>query len=157
MHFRVNLCIYLIYPLSTLILIRRTNNDMQFIPITPAPHSSAITTCSRRDYTARGSVLSSLTSAELCVPTFCCGRIKKYKVLTSSDEDSTVFSSVKPATMSIIMPLLPRLPSPLEFCLVVNNGGLKMIPFLAFAANLVRMRSRELSLWRSDDVRKCEK
>ncbi len=83
--------------------------------------------------------------------------LKNYKVLTSSDEDSTVFSSVKPATMSIIMPLLPRVPSPLEFCLVVNNGGLKMIPFLAFAANLVRMRSRELSLRRSDDVRKCER
>ena len=95
---------------------------------------------------------SFLTWAKSCMPRQCYQLAVKqnYKVLTLGKLGSAERRSSSPETMSVEAPVL----SLLGFGAAENFGSVILIPFWASEASLVRMRSRELSLWWSGGIRK---
>jgi hypothetical protein len=75
---------------------------------------------------------------------------QNYKVLTLGKLGSAELGSLSPETMSVEAPVL----SLLGFGAAENFESVILIPFWASEASLVRMRSRELSLWWSGGIRK---
>ena len=105
-----------------------------------------------RDYTSEGKVLSPPTWAKSCMSTLYCQLAIKHFIrhTLTCDVGSVEHRSVVSATASVIISLV--FPPGFESGVNFRVGMVIMIPFWASAASLVRMRSRELSLRRSNGV-----
>ena len=99
-----------------------------------------------RDYTSEGNVLTAPAWAKTCTSTLCCQldiSVKRY-ILTSCDVGSVGLRSMVSATASVVVSLV--FPPGFESGVNFRVDMVIMIPFWASSTNLVRMRSRELSL-----------
>lgn len=99
-------------------------------------------------------VPSLLTWAKSCIPMLCYPLVvkdtHKVQVLTLGEPGSAELWSLSTKTLSVEASEL----SPPRFGAAVNFGRVILSPFLQSESNLVRMRSRELSLWWREGVRK---